>query len=110
MVAACKPQAGERLYRWPAQWRSGGGAEGTALAGGTEPWRGLHPRDGGGRARDAVARRAACWGLSKRHGGRSGAKVSRGDAPSQSAAGAWVGAWVEKPPLTKKPHFQRLIN
>lgn len=21
----CKPQAGERLYRWPAPWRSGAG-------------------------------------------------------------------------------------
>jgi len=31
----CKPQAGERLYRWPALWR--GGLEGTAVAGEIEP-------------------------------------------------------------------------
>lgn len=41
MVAACKPQAGERFYCWPAQWRSGGGAGGTAVVGGTEPGRGF---------------------------------------------------------------------
>jgi len=27
------------VFRWPAQWRSGGGAGGQAVAGGTEPWR-----------------------------------------------------------------------
>ena len=35
-VAACKPQAGEQPCRWPAQWRSGGGAAGTAVSEGTE--------------------------------------------------------------------------
>lgn len=30
---------------WPAQWRSGGGAGGAAVIGGTEPWRGCL-RDG----------------------------------------------------------------
>jgi len=29
--AACKPQAGERRYRWPAPWRSGGGAGGDGV-------------------------------------------------------------------------------
>ena len=58
-VAACKPQAGEQTYRWPAQWRSGGGLEGTAVIEGTKAsarfhalWRGSD--------RDAVARQAAC--------------------------------------------------
>ncbi|MBS3935225.1 MAG: hypothetical protein KGZ43_03550, partial [Sulfuritalea sp.] len=35
-VAAGKPQAGEQPYRWPAQWRSGGGAGGTAVSEGTK--------------------------------------------------------------------------
>jgi len=54
VVAACKPQAGERGYRWPAQWRSGGGAGAAALVEGTEPWRGCL-RDGGRPEREAVA-------------------------------------------------------
>lgn len=40
-VAACKPQAGERIHCWPAQWCSGGGVGGQAVAGGTKPGRGV---------------------------------------------------------------------
>ncbi len=35
--------------RWPAQWRSGGGAGGAAVAGGTKPGRGVL-RAGGGQS------------------------------------------------------------
>ncbi|MDP2794653.1 MAG: hypothetical protein Q8O25_11360, partial [Sulfurisoma sp.] len=38
---ACKPQAGERSFRWPVQWRSDGGAGGAAVTGGTKPVRGF---------------------------------------------------------------------
>jgi len=36
-VAPCKPQAGEQLYRWPVQWRSGCGRGAAAISEGIKP-------------------------------------------------------------------------